>query len=101
MYFRHLRAVIKCLIGIREFTHGSHRCFRDDEQVNRWIDESEDGAKVKLGPLKGQIGLFAFPDQSNMRGRWLVCKRAFFSPYAHYFAKPLRPAKQKGAKILC
>ena len=34
-----------------------------------------------------------------MRGRWLVCKRALFSPYTRYFAKLLRPAKQKGAKI--
>lgn len=75
------------LIGIREFTHGSHLCFRDDEQVNRWIDGSEDGAKVKLGPLKGQIGLFAFPGQSNMTGRRLP------------LTWPAKLRSKKGAKI--
>ncbi|OCL13832.1 PLP-dependent transferase [Glonium stellatum] len=59
------------LVGVREITHGSHWCFRDDEEVNQWIHRSKNGAKVKIGPLKGQIGLFAFPGQSNMTGRRL------------------------------
>jgi len=93
------------LIEIREFTHGSHRCFRDDEQVHRWIDESEDRAKVKLGPQRTNRSIrFSRPIEHNGSAvaSNMVCKRAFFSPYASHFAKLLRPAKlrsKKGAKI--
>lgn len=59
------------LVGVRETTNSTHRCFGSDDEVHRWIDGSENSAKSKLGPRKGQVGLFAFPGQSNMTGRRL------------------------------
>lgn len=59
------------LVGIREATKGHHRCFRDDKEVENWIDQAEPIMSRRKGPRKGQIGLFAYPGQSNMTGRRL------------------------------
>ncbi|KAM0723908.1 hypothetical protein Q7P37_000898 [Cladosporium fusiforme] len=53
------------LVGIRESTK-LHRCFTSDEEVDIWINSGGLG-----GPRARQIGLFAYPGQSNMTGRRL------------------------------
>jgi molybdenum cofactor sulfurtransferase len=55
------------VVGVREVTT-RHHCFADDDEVNKWINGSR---KKKLGPKRGQVGLFGFPGQSNMTGRRL------------------------------
>ena len=59
------------VVGVRQAKTGGHHCFRNDAEVNQWIAGSETVTKAKLGPSKGQVGLFAFPGQSNMTGRRL------------------------------
>ncbi|QIX01974.1 hypothetical protein AMS68_007491 [Peltaster fructicola] len=53
------------LVGIREATK-LHRCFTSDEEVDIWINSGGLG-----GPRARQLGLFAYPGQSNMTGRRL------------------------------
>ncbi|KAK4497069.1 hypothetical protein PRZ48_011518 [Zasmidium cellare] len=53
------------LVGVREGTR-MHRCFRSDREVNLWIDSRGLG-----GAAPHDIGLFAYPAQSNMNGRRL------------------------------
>ncbi|KAI6792944.1 PLP-dependent transferase [Hortaea werneckii] len=53
------------LVGIRESTK-MHRCFTSDEEVDIWINSGGLG-----GPRARQLGLFAYPGQSNMTGRRL------------------------------
>jgi molybdenum cofactor sulfurtransferase len=53
------------LVGVRELTNGNHRCFKDDLEVDDWI------TNVKAAPKRDQLGLFAYPGQSNMTGRRL------------------------------
>ncbi|TKA77894.1 Molybdenum cofactor sulfurase [Friedmanniomyces simplex] len=53
------------LVGIRESTK-LHRCFATDEEVDIWINSGGLG-----GPRARQLGLFAYPGQSNMTGRRL------------------------------
>ncbi|KXL44568.1 MAG: hypothetical protein FE78DRAFT_32533 [Acidomyces sp. 'richmondensis'] len=53
------------LVGIRESTK-LHRCFTSDEEVDIWINSGGLG-----GPRARQLGLFAYPGQSNMTGRRL------------------------------
>ena len=54
------------LVGIREATkRACQRCFQSDEEVQKWIYE---GRKVKPS---SQLGLFAYPGQSNLTGRRL------------------------------
>ncbi|TKX24812.1 molybdenum cofactor sulfurase [Elsinoe australis] len=53
------------LVGIRELTK-MHRCFLSDDEVDLWINSGGLG-----GPRARQIGLFAYPGQSNMTGRRL------------------------------
>jgi molybdenum cofactor sulfurtransferase len=53
------------LVGIRELTPTS-RCFSSDEEVEKWMQCGGAG-----GPLPRQLGLFAYPGQSNMTGRRL------------------------------
>jgi len=43
-----------------------HRCFTSDEEVDIWINSGGLG-----GPRARQLGLFAYPGQSNMTGRRL------------------------------
>ncbi|KAK1022084.1 hypothetical protein LTR33_018314, partial [Friedmanniomyces endolithicus] len=53
------------LVGVRESTK-LHRCFATDEEVDIWINSGGLG-----GPRARQLGLFAYPGQSNMSGRRL------------------------------
>lgn len=53
------------VVGVRELTK-MHRCFTSDEEVDIWINSGGLG-----GPRARQIGLFAYPGQSNMTGRRL------------------------------
>ena len=53
------------IVGVRESTK-MHRCFTSDEEVDIWINSGGLG-----GPRARQLGLFAYPGQSNMTGRRL------------------------------
>jgi molybdenum cofactor sulfurtransferase len=53
------------VVGVRELTTTS-RCFASDDEVEKWIECGGIG-----GPLPRQLGLFAYPGQSNMTGRRL------------------------------
>ena len=53
------------IVGARE-TVKMHRCFTSDEEVDIWINSGGFG-----GPRARQLGLFAYPGQSNMTGRRL------------------------------
>ena len=53
------------IVGVREATK-MHRCFTTDEEVDLWINSGGLG-----GPRARQLGLFAYPGQSNMTGRRL------------------------------
>jgi molybdenum cofactor sulfurtransferase len=53
------------VVGGRELTSGNHRCFHSDAQVDDWIDDP------KSAPDHNQLGLFAYPGQSNQTGRRL------------------------------
>ena len=55
------------IVGIRESMSCAHTCFRNDEEVDAWLKEGNN----KIGPRSGQLGLFAYPGQSNMTGRRL------------------------------
>ncbi|KAL9069083.1 MAG: hypothetical protein Q9161_005730 [Pseudevernia consocians] len=56
------------LVGVREATKGTHRCFGSDSEVEDWLDEDE-GCNAL--PVCNSLGLFAYPAQSNMNGRRL------------------------------
>lgn len=53
------------IVGLREGTR-THRCFRSDREVDLWIE-----ARGLGGAQPRDIGLFAYPGQSNMTGRRL------------------------------
>ena len=53
------------LVGMRELAK-THRCFDNDVQVEKWIESGGRG-----GPRSRELGLFAYPGQSNMTGRRL------------------------------
>ncbi|KAI9667871.1 MAG: hypothetical protein M1821_000690 [Bathelium mastoideum] len=55
------------IVGLREISNGPYRCFRSDDDVQKWIDGGCNGSN-------GPLGLFAFPGQSNMTGRRLPLK---------------------------
>jgi molybdenum cofactor sulfurtransferase len=52
------------LVGIRELAGCGSRCFRDDAEVNDWISN----AAVNSRCDGRDLGLFAYPAQSNMTG---------------------------------
>jgi molybdenum cofactor sulfurtransferase len=52
------------LVGIRELAGRGSRCFRDDAEVNDWISN----AAVNSHCDGRDLGLFAYPAQSNMTG---------------------------------
>lgn len=56
------------VVGIRETTSCAHQCFHDDDEVEAWLGNQTD---ANVGPQPGQLGLFAYPGQSNMTGRRL------------------------------
>lgn len=52
------------VVGIRELTDRGSRCFRDDAEVADWISR----ITVDVNDGQQQVGLFAYPGQSNMTG---------------------------------
>ena len=61
------------LIGVREAATQGSKCFRSDDEVERWLSGEMHARSSLLGQNKGgaSIGLFAYPAQSNMNGRRL------------------------------
>ncbi|KXT10259.1 hypothetical protein AC579_6611 [Pseudocercospora musae] len=51
------------VVGVREGTR-NHRCYRNDREVDLWIE-----ARGLGGAAAHEVGLFAYPGQSNMTGR--------------------------------
>ncbi|KAK6008213.1 hypothetical protein QM012_000116 [Aureobasidium pullulans] len=65
LWYGYHRDAHTSLVGIRELTT-TNRCFSSDDEVEKWIECGGAG-----GPLPRQLGLFAYPGQSNMTGRRL------------------------------
>ncbi|KAI5249279.1 PLP-dependent transferase [Aureobasidium subglaciale] len=65
LWYGYHRDAHTSLVGIRELTPTS-RCFASDDEVEKWVECGGAG-----GPLPRQLGLFAYPGQSNMTGRRL------------------------------
>ncbi|KAK8050365.1 pyridoxal phosphate-dependent transferase [Apiospora phragmitis] len=57
------------LVGVRELTYGYHHCFGSDYEVEEWL-QSQSRALAGRHSLN-DLGLFAYPGQSNMTGRRL------------------------------
>lgn len=57
------------IVGVRELTYGQSYCFRNDQEVERWLRSPEASFVNRYHP--GGLGLFAYPGQSNMSGRRL------------------------------
>lgn len=56
------------LIGVRENARAGQRCFHSDTEVDLWLSNAESRSESST---EGQLGLFAYPAQSNMSGRRL------------------------------
>ncbi|KAF5018390.1 hypothetical protein F66182_9641, partial [Fusarium sp. NRRL 66182] len=59
------------VVGVRALTSGNYRCFQDDEGVEEWLKRP---SNCHTHPRKGKstnLGLFAYPGQSNLSGRRL------------------------------
>ena len=52
------------LVGVREAAKGGSHCFRTDQEVEQWLDNEN----IRM---ETDLGLFAYPAQSNMNGRRL------------------------------
>jgi molybdenum cofactor sulfurtransferase len=63
-YYYH-EGMCEKLVDLRESCN-QYRCFRTDEEVDRWIDQEE---TTKLEPQS--LGLFVYPGQSSVDGRRL------------------------------
>lgn len=63
-YFYHIDCY-NSVIGVRETADDNHYCFRNDAEVEQWLN----GTSVRDEAAK--LGLFAHPGQSNMTGRRL------------------------------
>ena len=63
------------LVGVREVTGGSSRCFLSDKEVDDWIHARKtqriQGHVLQEPSSEEGIHLFAYPAQSNMNGRRL------------------------------
>ena len=57
------------LVGVRELARGCHDCFESDADVEAWLDAP--AARTRASYPPGELGLFAYPGQSNMTGRRL------------------------------
>ncbi|KAK8088245.1 hypothetical protein PG997_003206 [Apiospora hydei] len=57
------------LVGVRELTYGYHHCFGSDYEVEEWLESPSKALAGRHGP--NDLGLFAYPGQSNMTGRRL------------------------------
>ncbi|KKK22154.1 hypothetical protein ARAM_004448 [Aspergillus rambellii] len=65
-------------IGIRQLASAGHHCFASDNAVDRWLETGSlvaggqnGGSSSPAASRVSQIGLFAYPGQSNMTGRRL------------------------------
>lgn len=59
------------LVGARETSRATARCFESDEEVENWLHMKE-SRPISYLPMNGEaLGLFAYPAQSNMNGRRL------------------------------
>ncbi|KAH0536649.1 hypothetical protein FGG08_006494 [Glutinoglossum americanum] len=61
------------LVGVRETAGPNHRCFKNDGEVEKWLNDAVDGngAEGVGASVEGRLGLFAYPGESNMTGRRL------------------------------
>lgn len=62
------------LVGVREIANRGSRCFGSDEKVEGWLSGREENLDVtsQQRPVDADdVGLFAYPAQSNMNGRRL------------------------------
>ncbi|KIW04235.1 uncharacterized protein PV09_04541 [Verruconis gallopava] len=60
------------LIGTRELTKANSHCFKDDDEVEQWIQGlSQEATTSSDGSDSAIVSLFAYPGQSNMTGRRL------------------------------
>ncbi|KAK8019755.1 hypothetical protein PG990_004893 [Apiospora arundinis] len=57
------------LVGVRELTYGHHHCFGSDYEVEEWLQSPSRALAGRHRP--NDLGLFAYPGQSNMTGRRL------------------------------
>ncbi|KAH0560045.1 hypothetical protein GP486_003432 [Trichoglossum hirsutum] len=58
------------LVGIREIASQGSRCFEADQEVEDWIS-GKLATELDHPGSESQLGLFAYPAQSNMNGRRL------------------------------
>ncbi|KAF2434140.1 PLP-dependent transferase [Tothia fuscella] len=81
-WFGYHRDSHNSVVGVREFTNGNFRWFANDAEVDAWIQyptgksshtqEISQANLAQTEPTKiDQLGLFAWPGQSNMTGRRL------------------------------
>lgn len=71
-WFGYHRDCHTSLVGVRESTRAHHRCFYSDKDVEGWLDADESSQEIVSDlPHRAQLGLFAYPGQSNMTGRRL------------------------------
>ncbi|KAH0534054.1 hypothetical protein FGG08_007343 [Glutinoglossum americanum] len=59
------------LVGVREVASEGSRCFETDQEVEDWIEGRSEMELDQGFRPESQLGLFAFPAQSNMNGRRL------------------------------
>lgn len=57
------------ILGVREITEDRYHCFASDEEVERFLDDTQQD--TIRGPGDSELGLFAYPGQSNLSGRRL------------------------------
>ncbi|KAF2091425.1 PLP-dependent transferase [Saccharata proteae CBS 121410] len=71
LWYGYHRDAHNSLVGVREAAQGCNTCFRNDEEVEDWIDGKvafHEGPEVSKG---NRVSLFAYPGQSNLNGRRL------------------------------
>lgn len=66
------------LVGARELSQGHHHCLHNDDEVERWLDDSAPKSNGFVVGHGARLGLLAYPGQSNMTGRrlplrWYLC----------------------------
>ncbi|KAK3329605.1 pyridoxal phosphate-dependent transferase [Apodospora peruviana] len=67
------------IVGVRELTHGEHRCFESDGEVDEWLDNASQknlrnkrhSSSSPFSSSSSTLRLFGYPGQSNLTGRRL------------------------------
>jgi molybdenum cofactor sulfurtransferase len=59
------------VVGVRQVAFAGSRCFRSDDEVEGWLQGMPDPVNDYGRPKDSQLGLFAYPAQSNMNGHRL------------------------------